>query len=65
MGGATRSSTPRSPGSRTDTTDAIRLLRHQIDDLQLTNERLLRRLQAAGTAQHHLSRQSVEASVDG
>ena len=48
----------------TDTTDAIRLLRHQIDDLQQTNERLLRRLQAAEQAMSPLT-PSVGANVDG
>ena len=39
----------------TDTADAIRLLRNQIEDLQFTNERLLRRLHTAEQATSRLT----------
>ncbi len=48
----------------TDTVETIRLLRDQIDDLQLANEGLLRRLHATEQAISHLTL-SVEANVEG
>lgn len=48
----------------TDTVEIIRLLRDQIDDLQLANERLLRRLHTAEQAISPLTL-SVEANVEG
>ena len=48
----------------TDTVDTIRLLREQIEDLQLANERLLRRLHATEQAISPLTL-SVEANVEG
>ena len=48
----------------TDTIETIRLLREQIEDLQLANERLLRRLHAAEQAISPLTL-SVEANVEG
>jgi hypothetical protein len=49
----------------TDTADTIALLRHQIEDLELANDRLLRRLHAAEQQAISPLTHSVGANVDG